>query len=178
MRSGYDSRDFGWGAEDYGMVAEAFDPAAAAAGFTLTGGASVLARVKLLTPARVSGLNYIVSTAGATLTANQNFLALYDAAGILLAQSADQTTNFGSTGFKTASIAVPVNVAAGNLYVIAWSVGTTPVSLAKAGTTGVNGALAATASRFGTANTGLTTTAPSPLGTVSALAQALWFGIS
>jgi hypothetical protein len=57
-------------------------------------------RVRLLQDSDVDGMALYVTTAGASLTAGQNFGAIYDrATRTLIAQTVDQTTAFMTVGF-------------------------------------------------------------------------------
>lgn len=76
----------------------------------------------------VANVTFWVGTAGATLTANQNLISIYDnaASANKLGTSADQSGNWTSTGLKT--VAVSASVTTNAVYVAILSNGTTPVS--------------------------------------------------
>jgi hypothetical protein len=170
-------------ATDQGLVAWSFDPVAIAAGFTLTP-AGTLFTVKVHNQVAQNVTNIIVdlTTAGGTLTSGQCFAALFQGVGgALLGTTADQSGAWaGATGVKTMAISGgPVAAAAGDLIIGFWYNGTTGPSFGR-GTQNptANVGLAAAQSRFGTANTGLTTTAPGTLGTIAALTASIWAGLS
>lgn len=81
-------------------------------------------RLRLVNAATASKLWCHVGTAGAGLTAGQNFIGLYTGDGTLLAGSADQTTAWSSTGIKSAAI-TPQNLQAGDYLIVILSNGTT-----------------------------------------------------
>jgi hypothetical protein len=165
---------------DHGYIGWSFDPIMAVNSTTLTT-AGTLHVVKLHVPVaqNVTNIACYVSTAGAGLTSGQCFASLYQA-GTLLGTTADQSTTWTSTGLKAMALSGgPFAVAAGDVYVAFWYNGTTAPALARAAGSNVgNSGYLAASSRFGTANTGTTTTAPSTLGTVSAEGLAYWAAIS
>ena len=128
----------------------------------------------------ITNLHVFVSSAGSTLTANQNFGALYDSSKNLLAQTADQSTAWTSTGMKTMALSSAQAVAAGTIYVALWANATTrPTFRSSAvGSSSINGLLSAANAIWATADTGITTTAPSTLGAFSADTNARWVGVS
>ena len=168
-----------FGPADHNLIAWSFDPAINGTG-TALGTAGTLYVIKLHVPVAtsVTSIYYQVTVAGGTLTSGQNFAAIYQA-GALVGVTADQTTNFGGTGGKIAAlVGGPIAVAAGDIYVAFWFNGTTGPSLQRGiGFANQNVGLAASASRFGTANTGQTTTPPGTLGTVAAASIAYWVAI-
>lgn len=147
---------------DHGLLAWTQDPATCPAGSGAgTSGVVYLSKIKITSRATVvSNILYNISTQGATLTSGQNFVALYNSSGTRLAVSADQTTNFGSTGIKTAAI-TPQTLAVGTYYVAFLSNGTTNPSFMAGSNgfaSGLNAGLALSASRalsFGTAQTAM-----------------------
>jgi hypothetical protein len=170
---------------DYGLITWAFDPAIGNTTNTALTTAGTMYVVKLHLPVaqNITNIVYHVVGAGSVLTSSQCFAALYQA-GSKLGITGDQSTNFGSAGYYSAAITGgAVAAAAGDVYVGFWFNGTTGPALLR-GTSGGSGAvnlgLAAASSRFGTANTGLTTagTVPSSLGTVAALTTAYWAALS
>lgn len=94
-------------------------------------GSMRLQRHKLRVGATITNLHVVVLTVGSGLTAGQNFLGLYDAAGNLLAQSADQSTAWTGAGLKTTPLTTPYVAAAGDYYVGILAVGTTPPAFAR-----------------------------------------------
>lgn len=111
---------------DHGAVAWTQDPATATGGATSTGGTVYLMRIAVRQAMTITAIGLVVTTAGATLTTNQNFVGLYNSAGTLLATSADQTTAWGTIGYKSAAISQAVTP--GYYYVGIVSNGTTPAS--------------------------------------------------
>ncbi|MFF1709327.1 hypothetical protein [Streptomyces sp. NPDC058268] len=103
-------------------------------GDTTTAGVVYLSKLKIVNRSTVvSNILVGVVTAGATLTAGQNLVGLYNSSGTLLATSADQSTAWTTVGLKTAAIA-PQTLAVGNYYVGILSNGTTrPVFATGAG---------------------------------------------
>jgi hypothetical protein len=129
----------------------------------------------------VTNIVTYLSSAGNTLTAGQCFAALWRVdTGALLGQTADQAAAWATNGVKTAAIAGgPVAAPASDLIVGYWFNGTTgPAVFRTNGVAMINLGLAAAASRFGSADTGRTTTAPATLGTISALNVAYWAALS
>jgi hypothetical protein len=172
---------YAWGASDYGLITMAFDPAVAVNNATALATAGTLYVIRLHLPVAQNITNIVIylSAAGGTLTTGQCFAALYQG-GSKLGVTADQASAWGSTGLKTMAISGgAVAAAAGDVYVGLWFNGTTgPASLRGLILNAVNLGLAASASRFGTADTGLTTTAPSTMATVAALNTAYWAALS
>jgi hypothetical protein len=156
-----------------GLAAWSVDPASAssssanpAAGTAQVAGIDVAAGT-------VSSIWMYVAGAGSGLTTGQCFAAIYQG-GALLGATADQSTAWQSTGAKQMALTAPVTVAAGEVQVIFWSNGTTQPTFNRAGSGGsVNLGVSGATARFGTANTGLTTAAPSTLGTVSTASTAI-----
>jgi len=170
-------------AVDHGLQAWTFDPASQPAGtYTLATGGTVYVVALKTNPRLITNIIVGVQTAGGTLTASQCFAGLYQN-GALIASTADQSGVWNSTGVKTMPLASPVIPLGGLVYAAFVFNGTTGPTLATGGTPSSNAALnnvglAATVDRFGSANTGVTTALPATLGTVSALAQTPWVGLS
>lgn len=146
-----------------GLLAWSADPATAAGGVTTSAGAVYTVRVTLPAAAVVSKLWVVITAAGGTLTAGQNFLGLYSSAGTRLALTADQTTPFASTGILDAALTAPYSAAGGNYFVAVLCNGGTPITLAStsgiaAGSVAIGnaGLTAAGGYRFGFAATGAT----------------------
>ncbi|MFZ3592316.1 hypothetical protein [Streptomyces sp. BH104] len=99
-------------------------------GDATTAGVVYLSKIDIANRATVvSNILVGVVTAGATLTAGQNLIGLYDASGTRLAVSTDQTTAWATVGLKTAAI-TPQTLAVGSYYVAILSNGTTRPSFA------------------------------------------------
>lgn len=90
-----------------------------------------LQRHKIRTAETITNLHVGVLTVGATLTAGQNLMGIYDTAGNLLAQTGDQSVAWTSLGLKTAALTSPLALPAGDFYVGFLSVGTTPPAFAR-----------------------------------------------
>lgn len=113
-------------AEDQGpLLAWTFDPANVANGVQTSAGVLYTVKVTLRSAATISKLWVIVTTAGATLTADQNYLALYDSAGTRVGVTASQHTAFASAQVLGASLAASYAAAAGDYYVGILTNGTT-----------------------------------------------------
>jgi hypothetical protein len=140
------------------------------------------AKVKLPVAASVTNIILWVQTAGGTLTAGQNFSALFNSAGTLIGQSPDQAAAWAGTGLKTAALTGgPFVCTAGNYFVGFWYNGTTAPTMGRSGSAGsviYNAGTAAPNLICGSADTGLTTTAPSPMGAQTATASPWWVALS
>jgi peptidoglycan/xylan/chitin deacetylase (PgdA/CDA1 family) len=171
-----------WAASDNGLIAWAYDPALAGVNSSLPNAQGTMQVVKLHNPTQVTVTNIIlaISTAGATLTSGQNFATLYNSTGALVGTTADQATNWQTNGAKIMGISGgPVTLNAGDCYVGFWSNGTTMPSFSRASSSAIiNVGLSSANSRFGIANTGLTTATPGTLGTVSVQSLSFWAGLS
>lgn len=167
---------------DHGFLTWSYDPALAAAGTIIgNGGTLYVVKLKLAQAATVTNIVMEVSTAGATLTAGQNFAALYSAAKALLAVTADQTTPWQSTGLKTMALAQAQAVPAGTVYACWWTVGSTLPTFTRGTALNAvqpNAGLSAANSRYSTADGSLTTTAPATIGTQTAASAAYWVALS
>lgn len=144
-----------------GFKAVPYDPAVASATFGLTSGTVFMTRVDLSAPGTLNGIVFAIATAGASLTAGQNLVGLYNAAGTRVAVSADQTTAFGSTGLIQAAFTAPYAAAAGPYYLAVLSVGTTPITVYRSVSAGaaaglLNFGLTAATARFATGPTAQT----------------------
>lgn len=154
---------------DLGWLAWSYDPVMAGNNATATAGTLYFQKLHLPASAVVTSVVLSVITAGITLTTGQCFAGLWraDGTGALIAATADQSTNWQSIGLKTmALVGGPYSLAAGDYYVGYWTQGATQPSFGRSTNAGVmlNGNLASPNLRMGTANTGLTTTAPNPMG--------------
>lgn len=171
-------------ASDHAAKAWAYDPTMAVNSTVLTSGSVQMSKVILRAGATISTIYYNVSSAGVTLTAGQNFVGLYDAAGNQVGVSADQAANWTSTGQKTTALVTPAVLAAGSYCVAILSNGTTPPGLARATGQGtfVNFGLTTTTARYTSAGigwTGLTSLPASGNFANRALSSTpLWFAIA
>jgi hypothetical protein len=164
-----------WQASDYGLKGMTYDPTISNATATPTAGTLYLTKVLVPVATTISDIWLHVNTAGSSLTSGQNFAAAYDQAGALIGVTADQTTAWGSSGMKQMALTGgPYNLSTGFVWIALWSRGSTPAQFARnnnnAGFMVINGV-----TRYATANTGLTTTAPGTLGTLStSSALSIW----
>lgn len=104
--------------DDHGLITWTDPPGTlSGAGFGLTTGQVYLSKFKIVDRATVvSNIKYYLTVAQAGGTSGQNFVGLYNSSGTLLIASGDQTTNFSTTGEKTAAI-TPQTLAVGSYYV-------------------------------------------------------------
>jgi hypothetical protein len=170
---------------DHNLIAWSFDPAAS--GATSYNFASGTARVTLLyvpVATTITNIHTYIAQAGTSMTAGQSFAAIYEADGDLLRATADQSTAWASTGEKIMALSTPYVLATpGYIKVAMWSVfsGTAPGVMASNGApaaAAMNVGMAAPLLRASVANTGLTTTAPSTLGTETSTIRLAWVGLS
>lgn len=169
---------------DHGLISWTQDPATCGAGDdATTAGVLYLMKVKVVDRSTVvTNVCLTVSTAGSGLTAAQNLVGLYNSSGTLLSGSADQTTAFGSSGFKTIALSSAQTLAVGTYYVGILTNGTTPPRFLRGtsfSASGLNANLTTATSRFltsGTAQTALPT--PVTLGSASTNGVARWAGLS
>lgn len=149
---------------DHGLIAWSYDVAEAVNTATNAVSSGVLSLIKIRTtvPRTISSLVIYISTAGAGLTAGQCFGGLYNAAGTLIATTADQATAWVSTGTKTMTLTAVSGqsltlLPPGNYYIALLAVGTTMPTLIRAsGQPALNIGLTAGAYRYCTYGSGLT----------------------
>jgi hypothetical protein len=169
--------DYYWGPSDRAYLAESYDGDYTGNQTALSpAGTMHVVRVKVPAAGPCTSIAVGVQAVGSSLTAGQCFAALFYSSGILLAQSVDQTTNWGGTGQKNATLdGGPYFLHAGEYYVGLWYNGTTGPTLHRASNivgSSINNGRAAPNFIVATANTGLTTAAPTTIGTqTSALAH-------
>lgn len=171
---------------DHGLLGWAYPAGDGASGSSVpltTAGTIYVVKVRMPVSGSVSNLIYQLTTAGATLTSGQCFMALYKAIDkSLVAVTADQSVNWvGATGVKSVPlVGGPYNLPAGDYFVAFWFNGTTgPAPYRTNGNTGMpNVNLSVANSRYASADTGITTTAPSTLGTLTAINTSYWAALS
>jgi hypothetical protein len=169
------------GPADHGLLAWSFDPIFVSSGAALTSGATRVTLLHLPRPATVTNIHAVVSGAGSGLTAGQSFAALYGVNNTLLGITADQSVAWTSTGEKVMPLTTPyVASSAGLMKVVLWSVGSSPPSFVRelGNALTANFGMSAPPYRAATADTGLTTTAPDPLGTQTATVTMTLVGLS
>jgi hypothetical protein len=170
---------------DHGLVTWSFDPALAVSSASPTSGTLTLIRVPVRESRPITGVVVAIGATGVSLTSGQNLVGVYSPAGALLAQTADQTTAWGTTGVKPAALVAGVTLPAGWCWVgvLAVASGSTP-AFARSGagaTTAMSSAgLTAPVSRFGIFGSSLTAL-PSPLtpgSVVAATNSTFWSALS
>lgn len=175
---------YGWQAPDRGLLAQNCPYELTGGGNTAvaTAGRLEFAKVRLPMAASVTNVVMNVQTVGVTLTAGQNFAALFSPAGALIGQTADQAAAWVSTGTKAMALAGgPYTCAAGNYFVGFWYNGTTAPAMLRMASIGSAALSFGTASPnllFGTADTGLTTTAPANMAAQTASTTPFWVALS
>lgn len=128
--------DLSWGPTDQGFLGWTLDPAGEIGGATiLTSGTVYIGAISVRRSITITNLWCAVSVIGATLTANQSFMGLYNNSGTRLAVTADMSTDFTTTGVKSKALTVAQAVGPGIYYVAVVSNGTTPPTLARGVTT-------------------------------------------
>lgn len=149
-----------------------------------TAGLLQVVRVRAMSSIATNLLMY-VTTAGATLTANQCLAALFTDAGALLgagAVSGNQATAWQSTGLKTMALTVAQAVTPYAWYRVGfYANGSTLPTFARGAAVAAGAALNAGLSsslRWSTADSGLTTAMPSTLGAQTTIGTAWWAAIS
>lgn len=168
---------------DHGLRAWPFDPATNLVAQVLTTGLLEMVKLPIRTATTITNIVAAISTAGTGLTASQNWAGLYNSAGTLLSQTADQTTAWASTGMKTMALAAPQSVAAGNYYVAFVSNGTTPPQMPRGSSLGIgadllNVGLTAATGRYATAGTVTTLPASVTMASRTLAARAWWVAVS
>lgn len=172
------------GPADHGLIAWSIPPYhIRGSDNTTTMAPGVLTVVKIPIPyaTTITNIVYFLVAAGTSLTSGQNLAGLFSGTGNLLSPTGDQTVNFGNASLtKVAALTTPQPVAAGYVFAVFVFNGTgSAPALAKGdATTLANVNLSAANSLFATANTGVTTTLPSTLGTLTALGAAPFAAVS
>lgn len=168
-----------WLPGDHGLLAWTFDPMFIS---TSTVPAAVqFGAIKVDQVCTISNVLYDITSVGATLTSNRNFIGLYSSAGSLVASTADQTTFWTSLGVKTTAFTTPYAASVGTHYLLVISTGTTRPGFASWAANGgltvkdIGRTTASYRSGFnGTAQTALPGTMPAMTGGNNMF----WFGLS
>jgi hypothetical protein len=129
----------------------------------------------------VSNIHIGIETAGSGLTAGQCFVGLYDSSGTRLAVSADQASNWTSTGGKTIALTSAQTLAVGYYYIAILAVGTTPplFSMGAGGAMSVSPGLTTANARFLTGPSSQTSLPSSiTLGSQTPNTRAHWAALS
>ncbi|HEX9834489.1 MAG TPA: right-handed parallel beta-helix repeat-containing protein [Mycobacterium sp.] len=172
--------EHGFGPTDHGLLAWAYDPAGAGTGTGLNAAGTMhVIRVRLHRTTAATNILVRVTAAGGTLTAGQNFAALYDATtGAHIATTADQTTNWSGSGIFTMALAGgPFTLDPGDYYVALWYNGASSPSFSRNANNAIVNVGTGPA-RWGTADASITTTAPDPLGAVTNDGISFWTALS
>ena len=168
---------------DHNLIAWTSDPATLrSTSNTITSGTVYLHKVKIVNRSTVvSNIHIGIETAGSGLTAGQCFVGLYDSSGTRLAVSADQASNWTSTGGKTIALTSPQTLAVGYYYIAILAVGTTPplFSMGAGGAMSVSPGLTTANARFLTGPSSQTSLPSSiTLGSQTPNTRAHWAALS
>jgi hypothetical protein len=160
-----------------------FDPATNLVAQVLTSGLLEMVKLPIRIDTTITNIIVGITTAGSGLTAGQNWAGLYNSAGTLLSQTADQSTAWTTTGRKDMALAAPQAVTAGDYYVAFVSNGTTPPQMPRGSNLGigsdlVNGGLTPSTARYATAGTVTTLPASVTMGTRTPAARSWWLAVS
>lgn len=167
----------------HGLLEWNYDPMIGTSSTVLTSGSLYVDKITPAVGGTILNLHVTVITSGVTLTSGGCHAVLYDSAGVELARTADMSTTWNSTGFKTMALNTAVNLRAGaDYYVAIIAVGTTPPALLRGATaiSTLNAGQSAALQRFSVNGTGLTA-APSSItpGSNSAVgAVSIWVAMS
>lgn len=141
-----------------------------------TTGVMYVVAIELLAGTLVTNINFITGSTGVTSPTHWWF-ALYSAAGALISQTADQTTtSWGANVVKTKALTAAQQVYTTAMYYIGIMIthSGAPTLLGTAPNANAMGAAVTPIIAATDSNTGLTTTAPSNLGTLTATANRAW----
>jgi len=171
----------GWQASDYGYKAMAFDPGESSTTSTPLSANGIIwfTRVAIRQRCLVSNIVLHIFTAGATLTSGQSMAALYNSSGTLLSATASTSTTWASSGTVTTALTSAQDCLPGLYDVAFFSNGTTRPAMLRS-QCGTQGNLGLTSGdiRFGTADTGRTTSFPGTLGAKTSGAVCYWAALS
>lgn len=170
------------GPADHGFISWNYPPYAAVNTSLLSvAGTLYLCRLPVPTATTITNVIMYVATAGSGLVSNENFAGLYTASGTLLSATADQTTAWASGGIKVMALHTAQAVTAGYVYVGFYANGTTLPTLYRSVSGGIlNANLTAASSNWATCanGSGLTTSPPNTLGTLTAYTVGFWAAVS
>lgn len=170
---------------DPGFIAWTYDPSGTTNSTLTVSGTVYLARVPVRFAQTISKLSIGIVTGASTVTANQNFLGLYNSSGTLVASTAAGSidASITSAGILTASTSSSFSASAGFYWVAFLNNATTPATLARA--SGASLSIAnggANAGNFRYAVNGTTQTSlPTPItpgSNTSAGAFTMWAAVS
>jgi hypothetical protein len=127
-------------------------------------------------------INNIIAASATTAagTPTNYFLAIYDSARNLLAQTANQTTTaWAANTIKTIALTASYRVPTTGLYYIGYFMTATTAITMKGGTARTGGQLSSTAPILnGTSTTGLTTSLPNPAAAITGGTASVYFAVS
>ena len=172
-----------WNPSDQGLVTWTMDVMTATANSILPAqGTLYVVRVHVPVAATARNILAAITNAGSGLRSGQCFAGVWNASGgARVGVTADQSTSWATTGVKTMALTGAVNLTAGDYYIGLYANGTTLPNFAR-GNNQIGGAFANAGMsgnfRVATANTGLTTTPPPTLGTLTASNTAWWLALS
>lgn len=174
-----------WLPSDLGFIGWTYDPSGTTNATLTVSGTVYLARVPVRTAQTISKLAIGITTAAATVTANESFLGLYNAAGTLVASTAAGAldTLITSAGILNVAVATPYAAAAGYYWVAFVNNATTAATVARASGASLsisNGGAAASSFRYavnGTSQTSLPGSITPGSNTVSG-ATTMWAAVS
>lgn len=180
------------GSDQFGFLSMNFHPLLLANTFVLaTAGTTYLCKVPWpYTSKALAEVHYGLATNGNTLTANQNFVTVYNASGTLLGSFAADAQFVSGAGEKTATITVASgsmpNTGPGAFIWVGFIFnGTTGPALSRVANTNPGGmanvGLVAATAMFGTGPTGQTTVGTisnvTPASITLANGQSIWVGV-
>lgn len=169
---------------DRGWKAYAFPIVIATGGTVLaTAGTMYFTRIRRVPAGSISNIHIYVAVAGATLTAGQCFAALFTAGGTRVGVTGDQAAAWASTGLKNMALDAPYNnQTVADLYAAFWFNGTTGPNVYRGSTSfsSLVPNLGLSAPNFvaGSADTGLTASAPASMGSQTPLSFHYWAALS
>lgn len=167
--------------DDVGFITWTFpNTTIAGTGVPTSAGIVHLCRVNMRTWTTVT--NVVLDVTNAPTLTTGNYAGLYNGSGTLMSATADQTTNWASSGVKTMALTSSQTVTPGIYYVAFLTNGSALPSFARANATtsaGLNAGTTSTTFLFGTFGTGLTTL-PGSITLSSAVTEAnpWWMALS
>lgn len=168
-----------WLPADHGLVAWNYDPQFVTTTF---GGATTITwqgAIKVASTALITQFTNVVVTAGSGMTSGRNAIGLYNAAGNLVAQSTDQSTNWASTGIKTASLVSAVTITPATYFAVIIVNATTSTPAFGAASNGWSTVgRAANSYRSAFTSPSSLTSLPSTRPTTSSFGGIVWVGLS
>lgn len=164
--------------EDSGFLAWNYDYVMSGGNTTPTAGVLNVVRLTFRSALTVTSLSIFAQTGGTSPT--NCYLGLYDSGGTRRGLTANQASNWDSSGTKTAALTTPYSAAAGVYYVAILTGGGTPPGIARVGSVGqANAGQSSPSFRAGTVLTGQTSLPSSiTLANVAASNNAYWVGVS